>query len=58
MDLGLSGKNAICGSKGIGLALCRVAWQEGCRVAITSRDKANLHAAANRIKGFSFMLRI
>jgi len=32
--------------------------QEGCRVAITSRDKANLHAAANRIKGFSFMLRI
>ena len=34
MDLGLSGKNAICGSKGIGLALCRVA----CARRLPRRD--------------------
>src|SRR5437588_12746070 len=53
MDLGLSGKNALGtgGSKGIGLACGELLAQEGCRVGITSRDKANLDAAARRIDG-------
>ena len=53
MDLGLSGKVALVtgGSKGIGLACAELLASEGCRVAITSRDKANLDAAKKRIEG-------
>ncbi|MBV8849890.1 MAG: SDR family oxidoreductase [Methylobacteriaceae bacterium] len=53
MDLGLSRKIALItgGSKGIGLACAELLAREGCRVAITSRNKANLDAAAKRIKG-------
>jgi NAD(P)-dependent dehydrogenase (short-subunit alcohol dehydrogenase family) len=51
MDLGLSGKIALVtgGSKGIGLACAELLAKEGCRVAITSRDKANLDEATKRI---------
>ena len=47
MDLGLSGKTALVtgGSKGIGLACALLLQQEGVRVAICSRDPANLAAA-------------
>ena len=60
MNLELTDRVAIVtgGSRGLGLACATALAAEGCRVAITSRDKAKLHAAANRIKGFSFMLRI
>src|SRR5947209_5816186 len=53
MDLGLLGKNALVtgGSKGIGLACAELLANEGCRVGITSRDTANLDAAAPRIRG-------
>jgi NAD(P)-dependent dehydrogenase (short-subunit alcohol dehydrogenase family) len=53
MDLGLSGKTALVtgGSKGIGLACAELLAQEGCRVGITSRDRANLDAAATRVQG-------
>ena len=53
MDLGLSGKIALVtgGSKGIGLACAELLAKEGCRVAITSREKAHLDAAARRIEG-------
>jgi NAD(P)-dependent dehydrogenase (short-subunit alcohol dehydrogenase family) len=53
MDLGLSGKAALVtgGSKGIGLACAELLAKEGCRVAITSRDRGNLDAAAKRIGG-------
>ena len=51
MDLGLSGKVALVtgGSKGIGLACAELLANEGCRVAITSRDNANLEAAKKRL---------
>jgi NAD(P)-dependent dehydrogenase (short-subunit alcohol dehydrogenase family) len=53
MDLGLSGKAALVtgGSKGIGLACAELLAKEGCRVAIISRDRGNLDAAAKRIGG-------
>jgi NAD(P)-dependent dehydrogenase (short-subunit alcohol dehydrogenase family) len=53
MDLGLSEKAALItgGSKGIGLACAGLLAQEGCRVAISSRDRGNLDAAAKRIAG-------
>jgi NAD(P)-dependent dehydrogenase (short-subunit alcohol dehydrogenase family) len=53
MDLGLSGQVTLVtgGSKGIGLACAELLAKEGCRVAIASRDKANLEAAAKRIQG-------
>jgi NAD(P)-dependent dehydrogenase (short-subunit alcohol dehydrogenase family) len=53
MDLGLSGKVALVtgGSKGIGLACAELLASEGCRVAITARDKLNLDAAAQRMGG-------
>src|ERR1700759_3634602 len=52
MDLGLSGKTALVtgGSKGIGLACAELLVKEGCRVAITSRDRSNLDAAAKRLE--------
>jgi NAD(P)-dependent dehydrogenase (short-subunit alcohol dehydrogenase family) len=53
MDLDLSGKIALVtgGSKGIGLACAELLANEGCRIAITSRDKANLEAAKKRVNG-------
>jgi NAD(P)-dependent dehydrogenase (short-subunit alcohol dehydrogenase family) len=53
MDLSLSGKVVLVtgGSKGIGLACAELLHQEGCRVGIVSRDKANLERAAKRIEG-------
>lgn len=53
MDLGLKGKAVLVtgASKGIGLA-CAVAFaQEGARVAIVSRSRSNLDAAAARVPG-------
>lgn len=51
MDLGLSGKRAIVtgGSKGIGKAIARELAREGCDVAIVSRSKADLDAAAREL---------
>jgi NAD(P)-dependent dehydrogenase (short-subunit alcohol dehydrogenase family) len=53
MDLNLFGKNAVVtgGSKGIGLACAELLAREGCRIGITSRDRANLDAATKRIEG-------
>jgi NAD(P)-dependent dehydrogenase (short-subunit alcohol dehydrogenase family) len=53
MDLGLSGKAALVtgGSKGIGLACAELLAREGCHIGITSRDRANLDAAAKHIEG-------
>ncbi len=47
MDLGLKGQVVLItgGSKGLGLACARMFIDEGARVAITSRDQANLDAA-------------
>lgn len=52
MDLGLSGKVVLVtgGSKGIGLACARGFAAEGARVAIASRDPANLASAAQRLR--------
>lgn len=51
MDLGLHGKRAIVtgGSKGIGKAIARELAREGCDVAIVSRSKADLDAAAREL---------
>ena len=53
MDLGLSGKIALVtgGSKGIGFACAELLAREGCRVAISSRERGNLDAAAARLGG-------
>lgn len=52
MELGLRGKNVLItgGSKGIGLACARAFAAEGARVAISSRGRDNLDAAARAIK--------
>ena len=53
MDLGLKDKVALVtgGSSGIGLAIAERLAAEGCKVAITGRDKAKLDAAAAGIAG-------
>ncbi len=51
MDLGLSGKCVLIsgGSKGIGLACAEAFKAEGARLAVTSRDLANLAAAKSKL---------
>ncbi|GAB7525263.1 SDR family oxidoreductase [Paraburkholderia sp. 2C] len=53
MDLGLKGKVVLItgGSKGIGLACARAFAVEGAKVAIVSRDPANLARAREQLKG-------
>src|SRR5438093_812531 len=55
MDLELKGKVAIVGggSKGLGRACADVLAQEGMKVAICSRSKADLDGAAKEIQGAS-----
>ena len=51
MELGLKGKVALvtASSKGIGLGTAKVLASEGMKVAISSRDAANLKKARDRI---------
>ena len=53
MDLNLSGRVALItgGSKGIGFACAVTLAREGARVAIASRDRANIDAALVRLPG-------
>jgi 3-oxoacyl-[acyl-carrier protein] reductase len=53
MDLGLTDKVAIVtgGSRGIGRAIASALGAEGCRVAISARDEAELADAADAIRG-------
>ena len=52
MDLGIKGKSALvtASSKGIGRAIAESLAEEGCKVAICSRNKEELLAAAAEIK--------
>lgn len=52
MDLGLAGKTAIVtgGSRGIGFAIAARLAAEGARVAICSRNAAQIEAAAERLR--------
>jgi 3-oxoacyl-[acyl-carrier protein] reductase len=54
MDLGIKGKVALVtgGNKGIGKAAALELAREGCNVAITGRNEADLAAAENEIKSF------
>jgi len=51
MDLGLKGKRALVtgASRGLGYATALALAQEGCKVAINSRDEGKLKAAAEKI---------
>src|SRR3954469_14251794 len=51
MDLGLQGKSALVtgGSMGIGREVTRVLAREGCRVAISARDRERLEQAAREL---------
>jgi NAD(P)-dependent dehydrogenase (short-subunit alcohol dehydrogenase family) len=53
MDPGLRGRTVLVtgGSKGIGLACARAFLEEGARVAIVSRSRANLDRAARELPG-------
>ena len=53
MELGLQGRVALVagGSKGIGLACAKALLAEGARVAIASRQRANLDAALAKLPG-------
>jgi 3-oxoacyl-[acyl-carrier protein] reductase len=53
MDLGLKGKVAIVGgaSKGLGRACAEVLAEEGAKVAMCSRTRADLERAADEIRG-------
>jgi NAD(P)-dependent dehydrogenase (short-subunit alcohol dehydrogenase family) len=53
MNLDLSGRVALVtgGSKGIGLACAETLLREGARVAIASRDRANVDAALAKLPG-------
>jgi NAD(P)-dependent dehydrogenase (short-subunit alcohol dehydrogenase family) len=52
MELGLRGKAVVVtgGSKGIGLACARAFLDEGARVALVSREPANLDAALKQLR--------
>jgi NAD(P)-dependent dehydrogenase (short-subunit alcohol dehydrogenase family) len=56
MDLGLAGKVVLItgGSKGIGFACARAFASEGAKVAIVSRDPANLARAREQLKSAGF----
>ena len=57
MDLGIEGKAALVtgGSAGIGLAIARELVSEGCRVAISSRTREKVDAAAADIGATGFI---
>ncbi|MCF3934494.1 short-chain dehydrogenase/reductase [Acuticoccus sp. M5D2P5] len=52
MELGLNGRKALVtgASKGIGRATARILAEEGCNIAMVSRDPATLHEAADYVR--------
>ncbi|MEA2248058.1 MAG: hypothetical protein QOH46_2587, partial [Solirubrobacteraceae bacterium] len=52
MDLGMKGAVVLItgASKGIGWETAKVLGEEGCRIAITARDKERLDASAQRLR--------
>lgn len=58
MDLGLGGRVALVGaaSKGIGRAVALALAQEGARVAVTSRSRERIEAAASEIGAHPYVL--